>query len=86
MLTTTTCEYSNPVGVDRDGNLIPVFGTNNFQFKNSLCTTINSNSTSSAIYNGFTAGEIVISLFLFWIFCFLIFSFIVKFIGFFKTK
>lgn len=44
-------------------------------------------STTPMIYNGFTAGEIVISLFVFWIFCFLIFNFVVaKFLGFFHKK
>ncbi len=44
-------------------------------------------STTPMIYNGFTAGEIVISLFVFWIFCFLIFNFVVaKFLGFFQKK
>jgi len=46
-----------------------------------------STSTAAKIYNGFTGGEIVISLLLFWIFSFLIFNFIVeKFIGFFNKR
>lgn len=44
-------------------------------------------STTPTIYNGFTAGEIIITLFLFWIFVFLIFNFMVaKFLRFFHKK
>jgi beta-lactamase regulating signal transducer with metallopeptidase domain len=39
-------------------------------------------STTPATYNGFTAGEIVLTLFIFWILCLLGFQFIVfKFLG-----
>ena len=39
-------------------------------------------STTPAIYGGFTGGEIVITLFVFWIFCLLALQFIVfKFLG-----
>lgn len=90
MLATSTinCNYSNPRLSDgtipEDGAKLP------FQYASSTCEyqiyyPVVGSSTP-AIANGFTNGEIVISLFLFWIFCFLIFSFIVKFIGLFKTK
>ena len=39
-------------------------------------------STTPAIYGGFTAGEVILSLFIFWIFCVLTLQFIVfKFLG-----
>ena len=64
---TTTCTYANPVVLD-GGNLRPASDTDSgfFQFGSSTCATIYGQSTSTdpSYYNGFTYGEIVISVFL----------------------
>jgi hypothetical protein len=88
MIATSTinCSYFNPLLSD---GVIPSETKLPFQFSSSTCQVINSVNSSTTIssYNGFTAGEIVISLFVFWIFLFLIFNFIAeKFIGFFHKK
>jgi len=71
IITTTTCLYFNPV------NLKPEFDKEaDYEFTQSVCNTIEpiSSSTTAGIYNGFTQGEIIISLFLFFIFTAGIFS------------
>jgi hypothetical protein len=64
---TTTCSYSNPL-VLTGGELNPATSTDSgfFQFGSSTCLTLygQSTSTDSSYYNGFTYGEIVISVFL----------------------
>ena len=92
----TNCYFSNPLWIQKDGEIrtlqpLSTAGTNaNFQFSSSTCATYDYDFLTSStlkIYNGFTGGEIVISLLLFWIFSFLIFNFIVeKFIGFFNKR
>ena len=72
IITTTTCLYFNPV------NLKPEFDGEqaDYEFTQSVCNTTKpiSSSTTAGIYNGFTQGEIIISLFLFFIFMAGIFS------------
>ena len=67
MNATTTCSYSNPM-VLTGGILNPATSTDSgaFQFGSSTCLTLygQSTSTDSSYYNGFTYGEIVISVFL----------------------
>lgn len=64
---TTTCNYSNPM-VLTGGNLNPASSSDSgaFQFGSSTCLTLYGQSTSTdpSYYNGFTYGEIVISVFL----------------------
>jgi hypothetical protein len=67
MNATTTCSYSNPM-VLTSGVLNPATTTDSgsFQFASSTCVTLYGQSTSTdpSYYNGFTYGEIVISVFL----------------------
>jgi hypothetical protein len=64
---TTTCSYSNPL-VLSGGNLNPASSSDSgaFQFGSSTCQTLYGQSTSTdpSYYNGFTYGEIIISVFL----------------------
>ncbi len=65
--TTTTCSYSNPLVLTK-GTLNPATEKDSgaFQFGSSTCLTLYGQSTSTdpSYYNGFTYGEIVISVFL----------------------
>ncbi len=64
---TTTCSYSNPLVLTK-GVLNPATDKDSgaFQFGSSTCLTLYGQSTSTdpSYYNGFTYGEIVISVFL----------------------
>ncbi len=64
---TTTCSYANPLVLTK-GALNPASGNDSgaFQFGSSTCTTLYAQSTSTnpSYYNGFTYGEIVISVLL----------------------
>ncbi len=64
---TTTCSYANPLVLTK-GTLNPATGNDSgvFQFGSSTCLTLYGQSTSTdpSYYNGFTYGEIVISVFL----------------------
>lgn len=64
---TTTCSYSNPM-VLNGGLLNSATSTDSgaFEFGSSTCMTLYGQSTSTdpSYYNGFTYGEIVISIFL----------------------
>jgi len=79
---TTTCVYSTPMSIDVGGGLIPPMTKNaNFQFASSSCTTSYqdisldiASSSLPSVYNGFSYGEIIISLFMFMIFMVGIFS------------
>jgi hypothetical protein len=64
---TTTCSYSNPLMLDKGALKIPAGNDSGaFQFGSSTCVTLYGESTSTdpSYYNGFTYGEIVISVFL----------------------
>ena len=64
---TTTCSYSNPLVLTK-GVLNPASAKDSgaFQFGSSTCLTLYGQNTSTdpSYYNGFTYGEIVISVFL----------------------
>lgn len=90
-MTTTTCSYSNPLWILKSGEvrtLEPLgnASTNaNFQFGNSICYSdieIELNVASGslpAIDNGFTHGEVVLSVFVFLIFVIILWRGIVGF-------
>jgi len=70
------CDFSNPV--DYQGNA-PALPTDLWQFKNSTCVASSSPATSSIdqfFIGGFSAGEIVNSIFLFLITLLLAYSFL----------
>jgi len=90
MIATSTinCSFSNPLWILKSGEVrtlepLETAGTNaNFQFASSTCVITQNLATTTSAYNGFTYGEIVISLFLFLILLQLVFSFfIAKFLG-----
>jgi hypothetical protein len=64
---TTSCSYFNPM-VLTGGVLNPASSSDSgaFQFGSSTCLTLygQSTSTDASYYNGFTYGEVVISVFL----------------------
>ena len=64
---TTICSYANPLVLTK-GTLNPATDKDSgvFQFGSSTCLTLYGQSTSTdpSYYNGFTYGEIVISVFL----------------------
>lgn len=64
---TTTCSYSNPLVLDKGALKVPAGNDSGaFQFGSSTCMTVYGQSTSTdpSYYNGFTYGEIVISVLL----------------------
>jgi hypothetical protein len=64
---TTTCSYSNSLVLDKGALKIPAGNDSGaFQFGSSTCVTLYGESTSTdpSYYNGFTYGEIVISVLL----------------------
>ncbi len=75
---TTTCSYSNPLVLTK-GILNPATSHDSgaFQFGSSTCITLYGQSTSTdpSYYNGFTYGEIVISVFLVLILLTMLYSF-----------
>ena len=67
MNSTTTCSYSNPLLLDKGALKIPAGNDSGaFQFGSSTCLTLYGQSTSTdpSYYNGFTYGEVVISVLL----------------------
>ena len=83
-----TCLGTNPLIVVKSGEIISfVFptGTNqNFQYQEWTCD--DAGTGAPALYNGFTSGEIVNSVFLFWIFSLLLFGGIILWIRGVKIK
>ena len=85
MISTSTqnCNFSNPLWIQKTGEVrtlepLATAGTNtNFQFGSSTCQTSYVSISTTSVYNGFTAGEIITTLFLFWILVFLIFQFLI---------
>lgn len=80
---TTTCTYGTPLYWNNSqSSLLPLDADlkdgYSFQFSNATCTTIYANSTSTdiSVYNGFSYGDIVNSLFLFLIATAIIYGFI----------
>jgi len=71
----TNCSYFNPQQIGSGFY-------KSTQFASSTCFTSFTSTSTQKIYSGFTAGEIVISLFLFLMFLGLIFNFFIfKFFG-----
>jgi hypothetical protein len=64
---TTTCSYSNPLLLNKGALKVPAGNDSGaFQFGSSTCLTLYGQNTSTdpSYYNGFTYGEIVISVLL----------------------
>jgi len=56
------CSYSNPVNISNTTTTV------DYEYSSSTCEIVNSSSTGALYYNGFSYGEITISLFLFLMF------------------
>jgi len=69
---TTTCQFGAPV--DYSG-ATPTASSTPFAFSSSTCNVEYSSSTFPSVANGFTYGEVVISVLLFLIFAVVIYSF-----------
>lgn len=74
MTATTTCSYSNPVLFD---GTTPTNLKEIFQFSSLICNS-DTGTSSPAVYNGFTYGEIISSIFLFLILIFFLYSNVVR--------
>lgn len=83
------CLGTNPLIVVKAGEIIsfgyPTATNQNFQYQEWACDNGDSGG-APALYNGFTSGEIVNSVFLFWIFSLLLFGGIVLWIRGIKIK
>jgi len=64
------CSHFNPINISTSS-------TEQMAFASSSCELANPTSSVPAVYNGFTNGEIIISLFLFLMFMGLLFQFFI---------
>jgi len=82
------CNGSDPKVVIKSGEIIsfayPTATNQNYQFRTWTCD--DGGNGSAPLYNGFTSGEIVNSVFLFWIFTLLLFGGIILWIRGVKIK
>jgi hypothetical protein len=69
---TTTCQYGSPVDFNGD---TPAASSTPFAFSSSTCNTEYSTSTFPSVANGFTYGEIVISVLALLIFATVLYAF-----------
>lgn len=96
---TQSCTYSNPVRYD---GTVPTLPTHTFFFKNSVCTnnastttnftvgynptTTISSSTSIQVYGSMSAGEVMITVFLFMLIVIELFKMLTRALDKIKTK